>query len=130
MTINANTRQLDGLAAVFRFNAGRAQVQAVAVVSRGALNVKNGWRANATATAGRHARLYPSSISYDMRPHPTGASAEIGPDKGRPQGPLGNLLEFGSVNNPPHMDGARALAAEAPAFTLHVAAIAAQLGRG
>jgi hypothetical protein len=130
MSINANTRQLDELAAVFRVNAVQAQVQARAVVARGALNVKNGWRANATATAGRHGRLYPASISYDMRPHPTGASAEIGPDKTRPQGALGNLLEFGSVTNPTHMDGARALAAEAAAFTVHVAAIGAQLGRG
>ncbi|WP_416976717.1 hypothetical protein [Streptomyces sp. T028] len=130
MSINANTRQLDALAAVFRVNAVRAQVQATAVVRRGALNVKNGWRANATATAGQHARLYPSSISFDMRPHPRGASAEIGPDKGKPQGALGNLLEFGSVHNPPHMDGARALAAEAAAFTAHVAAIGTQMGRG
>jgi hypothetical protein len=128
--INANTRQLDELANVFRVNAVRAQVQARAVVARGALNVKNGWKANAAASSGRHARLYPNSISYDMRPHPTGASAEIGPDKTRPQGALGNLLEFGSVKNPPHMDGARALAAEAAAFTVHVAAIGAQLGRG
>lgn len=130
MSINANTRQLNALAAVFRTNAVRAQVQARAVVERGALNVKRGWRANATTTAGRHARLYPSSISYDMRPHPTGASAEIGPDKTRPQGALGNLLEFGSVKNPPHMDGARALAAEQAAFMAHVAAIGAQMGRG
>lgn len=130
MSINANTRQLDALANVFRVNAVRAQVQARAVVSRGALNVKNGWRSNATASAGRHAKLYPSSITYDMKPHPTGASAEIGPDKGLPQGPLGNLLEFGSVHNPPHMDGARALAAEEPAFVAHVAAIGATMGRG
>ncbi|MER7517779.1 hypothetical protein [Streptomyces sp. NPDC126499] len=125
-----DTRQLEALAAVFRVNAVQAQVQARAVVARGALNIKNGWRANATATAGQHARLYPLSISYSMLPHPTGASAEIGPDKSRPQGALGNLLEFGSVNNPPHMDGARALAAEAAAFTAHIAAIGAQMGRG
>ncbi|WP_327378010.1 hypothetical protein OG393_31035 [Streptomyces sp. NBC_01216] len=128
--INANTRQLDALAGVLRGNAVRAQAQVQAVVERGALNVKNGWRGNAWASAGRHARLYPSSISYDMRPHPGGAAAEIGPDKSRPQGPLGNLLEFGSSKNPPHNDGGRALAAEAAAFTAHVAAIAAQMGRG
>jgi hypothetical protein len=128
--INANTRQLDELAAVFRVNAVRAQVQAVSVVNRGALNVKNGWRANAVVSARRHARLYPNSINYDMRPHPTGAQAEIGPDKSRPQGALGNLLEFGSVKNPPHNDGGRALEAEAPAFMLHVAAIGMQMGRG
>lgn len=129
MSITANTRQLDALAAVFRVHAVGAQVQARAVVERGALNIKNGWRANAAATAGQHARLYPASISYDMRPHPTGASAEIGPDKTRPQGALGNLLEFGSKNNPPHMDGARALLAEQAAFMAHIAAIGAQLGR-
>lgn len=128
--INADTRQLVQLAAVFQRRQVHAQVQARAVVQRGALNVKNGWRANAIASSGRHARLYPSSISYDMRPHPTGASAEIGPDKARPQGALGNLLEFGSSKNPPHNDGGRALAAEAAAFTAHVAAIGAQWGRG
>lgn len=128
--INADTRRLAALAAVFRTNAVRAQLQARAVVERGALNVKAGWRANATATAGRHARLYPSSISYDMLPHPTGAAAEIGPDKSRPQGALGNLLEFGSSKNPPHNDGGRALLAEQAAFTAHIAAIAAQMGRG
>lgn len=125
-----DTWQLEALAGVFNMNAARAQGQAVAVVARGALNVKNGWKANATATAGRHARLYPSSISYDMLPHPSGASAEIGPDKGAPQGPLGNLLEFGSSKNPPHNDGGLALEAEAPAFTAHVAAIGEQMGRG
>jgi len=130
MTINADTRQLQALANVFRRNGLRAQVQARAVVQRGALNVKNGWKVNATATAGRHARLYPASISYDMLVHPTGAAAEIGPDKGRPQGPLGNLLEFGSSKNPPHNDGGRALMAEQAAFVAHVAAIAAELGRG
>lgn len=110
------------------YRAGAAvQVQVRAVVARGALNVKNDWRANATASAGRHARLYPSSISYDLRHYPGGAIAEIGPDKGRPQGALGNLLEYGSSKNPPHMDGARAIAAEAPRFAQEIAAV---VGRG
>ncbi len=34
------------------------------------------------------------------------------------------------MKNPPHMDGARALAAEQAAFMAHVAAIGAQMGRG
>lgn len=87
------------------------------VVSKGALNIKNAWRANARASAGRHARLYPNSIGYDLTTVPgVGSSAEIGPDKGGPQGPLGNLLEFGSAHNPPHNDGGRALLAEEPRF--------------
>ena len=128
--MTADVRQLHALAGVFRSSAAAAQVQVQAVVERGALNVKNGWRDNARATAGRHARLYPNSISYDVRRWPGGASAVIGPDKSRPQGALGNLLEFGSVKNPPHLDGLRALQAEAPAFMAHIAAVASQWGRG
>lgn len=128
--IRANTRQLDGLAGVFRVNQVAATMQARAVVARGALNIKNGWKANATVSGRRHARIYPMSISYDIRQLPFGAHAEIGPDKGRPQGALGNLLEFGSVNNPPHNDGGRALAAERPLFLAQMALIASTMGRG
>jgi hypothetical protein len=40
--------------------------------------------------------------------------AEIGPDKNKPQGALGNLLEFGTSKQAGRQDGARALAAEEP----------------
>lgn len=43
------------------------------------------------------ARHFPNSITHDVR----GLAAEIGPDKNRRQGALGNLLYFGSVNNAP-----------------------------
>ena len=60
-------------------------------VEKGALNIKNGMRADATGHP--TFRYFPTSISYDM----TGDfSAEIGPDKGRVQGALGNLLYFGT----------------------------------
>lgn len=85
-----------------------------AVVSKGALNIKNDWRASASGL--KHAPQYPNSINYDISASPDGTSAEIGPDKDKPQGPLGNLLEFGSANNAPHLDGQRALDAEAPRF--------------
>ena len=41
-------------------------------------------------------------------------AAQIGPDKGLPQGALGNLIEYGSVNNPGHNNGKDALDAEIP----------------
>ncbi|WP_435173297.1 hypothetical protein [Actinacidiphila sp. bgisy145] len=44
---------------------------------------------------------YPQSITYDVRATPVGVEAEIGPDKDRPQGPLGNLVEYGSSKNAP-----------------------------
>ncbi|MEW5658353.1 hypothetical protein ABGT92_23905 [Streptomyces cinereoruber] len=123
-----NVRELVQLAAVLTDNLAEAEPQMVAIVTRGALNVKNGWRTNAIASSGRHARRYPYTIGYDVTPLPGGASAEVGPDKGKTQGALGNLLEYGSVHNPPHNDGGRALITEAPAFEAHVAALAERLG--
>jgi len=63
-----------------------------------------------------HAPAFPYSITYDFVGNSHGGGAlgafvggsgavdlvmEIGPDKDRPQGALGNLIEYGSVNNPP-----------------------------
>ncbi|MFW3477302.1 hypothetical protein [Streptomyces microflavus] len=77
-----------------------------AVMMRGALNIKNEWKANARASSGRHAPAYPRSIGFDLLAFgPDQLLAIIGPDKGLPQGALGNLLEYGSVKNPPHNDG-------------------------
>ncbi|MFB7224226.1 MULTISPECIES: hypothetical protein [Terrabacteria group] len=95
----------------------RLRREARAVTMRGAMNIKKDWRANARGTAGKHARLYPRSISYDFAAYGRDLfMATIGPDKGGPQGALGNLLEYGSVKNPPHNDGGRALDAELPRF--------------
>jgi hypothetical protein len=127
--MTANTRELYQLATAFERNIPEAERGMVAIVTRGALNVKNGWRDNAIATSGKHARAYPHSVSYDVKPIPGGAQAEIGPDKGKKQGALGNLLEYGSSKNPPHNDGGKALLAEAPRFAAQVAALTARLGR-
>lgn len=94
--------------------AGRLSTAVTPVVAKGALNVKNQWKTNASGLA--HAPLYPASISYDIDVRPGRVTAEIGPDKNRPQGALGNLIEFGSSKNAPHLDGARALADEEPRF--------------
>lgn len=68
------------------------------------------WRTNAAATSGKHGKHYPKSITSEMK---VGLSivAEIGPESGRPQGSMGRGFEFGSRNQPPHLDGARALPA-------------------
>ncbi len=96
-----------------------------AVVMRGAVNIKNGWKTNARATSGRHARHYPRTVGFDIAAlGPDLWMATIGPDKSAVQGALGNLLEYGSVQNPPHNDGGRALAAELPAFEAQLALIA------
>jgi hypothetical protein len=96
----------------------KVQAEALAITEHAAVNVKNGWRANAGSSA-LHAPSYPASISYDLVPG-EGIKGnpvfEVGPDKTKRQGALGNLIEFGSVHNPPHNDGGRALADEGPKF--------------
>jgi hypothetical protein len=105
----------------------RIRRDARAVTMRGAVNIKNNWRANARQTAGKHGKHYPRAIGFDIAPYgPDLTMATIGPDKGGPQGALGNLLEYGSVNNPPHNDGGRALATEMPAFLAQMELLAAR----
>jgi hypothetical protein len=103
----------------------RARRDTRAVVVRGAMNIKRDWRANARSSAPKHAPHYPKSIGYDVAGYGRDiVMATIGPDKGGPQGALGNLLEYGSVKNPPHRDGGRALDVEEPRFEAQLALIA------
>lgn len=70
--------------------------KAVAVNAR---KVQQGARRRVQGLA--HAPAYPASITYDITDSPGGTEAEIGPDKERRQGALGNILEFGTRNNGP-----------------------------
>ncbi|WNI16617.1 hypothetical protein [Actinacidiphila sp. ITFR-21] len=69
---------------------------AVAVTSR-----KVQQSARARVRGHRHIPQYPASITYDVTAGPAGAEGEIGPDKNRAQGPLGNIIEYGTPKNPP-----------------------------
>jgi hypothetical protein len=44
---------------------------------------------------------YPYSITYDVKVTAEGVEGEIGPDKGLAQGPLGNIIEYGTSKNAP-----------------------------
>src|SRR5688572_26238737 len=57
--------------------------------------------ARAFAPKGPHLPHYAASITSDVTATPTGIVAEVGPDKDLPQGPLGNLLEYGKPGQPP-----------------------------
>lgn len=85
------------------------------VLERGALGVKEAMVAEARSLTG-HARHFHRSISYDRRYGVGRMSYEIGPDKDRVQGALGNLLYFGSKNNAPQLDIEAGLIAEEPKF--------------
>lgn len=69
------------------------------VIKKGAQNIKSG--AQQRVSGLKHAPAYPRSITYDTHDTPSGGWAEIGPDKVKRQGALGNLIEFGSVKNQP-----------------------------
>lgn len=92
----------------------KASAAAQAVVTKGATNIKADWRSRWSGMA--HAPRLPDAITFDVRPLLRGWSAEIGPDKDRPQGALGNLIEYGSENNAPNAGGAPALDVEGPKF--------------
>lgn len=70
------------------------------------------WRANAAATAGEHGVHYPASITADLVFDLGGVSVDVGPESGKPQG--GMSFEFGSRNQPPHLDGLRAMSRVEP----------------
>lgn len=79
----------------------------VKAVQSTAEDLRDQWRTNATATAGVHGKHYPKSINYKMKPSLTAVIAEIEPTAGMAQ--AGMSFEYGSVNQPPHLDGQRAL---------------------
>lgn len=91
-----------------------APAEAMAVVTKGALNIREDARHRVTGH--RHLPLYPLAITADTYVSLTGPSAEIGPDKTKPQGPLGNIVEYGSVKNPPIPHMLPAGEAEQPRF--------------
>lgn len=95
----------------------RLQAPFEKVVEKGALNVKNGMKADAHNSG--HYRYFASSITYDR----DGLEAEIGPDKGRTQGALGNILYFGTSNNAPVLDINGPLNREAPEFERQIQSI-------
>ena len=92
------------------------------VVAKGALNIKTGARNRITGHP--HLPAYPYSITYDTRESPTMAEAEIGPDKSKRQGALGNIVEYGTLNNAPIPHIAPAADEELPRFERALADLA------
>lgn len=112
--IRADASEVHDLAKVLANAAGVAPATARAIVKRGAQQIK--MDAQRRVTGLKHAPAYPRAITYDTHETLTSAWAEIGPDKDKRQGALGNLLEFGSPTSAPHPHMAPAAAAEEPKF--------------
>lgn len=66
------------------------------------------WAGFAAGTAGIHGQHYPKSITAETKVA-MGIVVEVGPETSKPQGGMGPGFEFGSRNQPPHLDGANAI---------------------
>lgn len=71
-------------------------------------NFAEDWADNARQTSGEHGKHYPGTITSETRLS-LGILVETGPESGRPQGGMGPGFEFGSRNQPPHLDGLQAM---------------------
>ena len=114
MTVSLDASGLKTLAADLDRAGRTAPRRAAEVVEVGARHVRDFAREAATGIG--HAPHYPRSITHDLTLRGFAAEAEVGPDKTRTQGALGNILEFGTSKNAPIPHLGPALAREAPAF--------------
>lgn len=105
---------LQGLVADLTREARIAPAEARKVVQKGCLNIKGDWRRRWSGFS--HAPRLPYAIGFDTKILGGLIEGEVGPDKDKPQGALGNLLEYGSLNNSPIPGGAPSLLAEKPKF--------------
>ncbi|WP_045746391.1 hypothetical protein [Actinoplanes rectilineatus] len=123
--MSADTSEVRGLAEHLIRIADAAPADVRQVVAKGCLNIKTDARRRVEGLA--HAPHYPRSITYETAQTPTGATGEVGPDKERRQGALGNLIEHGSINNPPKPHMGPAGEAEAPRFARALVDLGAEL---
>ena len=72
-------------------------------------------------------RHYPSSITADTDVEDLEIVTRVGPDKDRVQGPLGNILEYGTATTPPHAHLGPALDRVAPGWVDEITDIAGKL---
>ncbi len=117
-----DSSEVAALGKVFSFAIIGSIPAVTAVVAKGALNIKND--AAQRVSGLRHAPAYPKAITYDTGISLSGPFADIGPDKSKRQGALGNLLEFGSKKNAPRPHMAPAAEAELPKFEAALEALA------
>ncbi len=111
-----NASEIRALARDLDAAAHRSLADLHRAVGQSAKRLETGWRDNARTTAGRHGHRYPDSITSDVRYGLGSIVGEVGPDMARSQGTMGRGFEFGSINQPPHLDGTQAADEEEPRF--------------
>ena len=121
MTVTVDLSDVTRLAVELEGVGPRAVPALGVLVERTAVAVRDDLRRGARGH--KRFRSFPSSITYDVR----GLTAEIGPDKQKRQGPLGNLLYFGTAKTGPVLEHpSAALARAVPALEAALASIVEQ----
>lgn len=112
---------LEGFAIELNDAAGAAPKRAKQIVQKSVDKVQKDWRKFYRATEKYFAApYYPRAITTTVR-HADGAIVgDVGPDKNKKQGPLGNLIEFGSINNFGQHEGEAALDLEREKFVRRI----------
>lgn len=106
--------ELLALAAYFDGAAKGVAEKAYPVVKQHAQELRDQWQTNAKETAGQHGKHYPKAITAEQIPVTDEILWEVGPERMRKQGDMS--FEYGSRNQPPHLDGARAAIQQEPKF--------------
>lgn len=95
---------------------GKVAVTLYEVFAEAGDSFAEAWSSNAAATSGEHGKHYPASITSETKVS-FGIHVETGPDSSMKQGGMGRGFELGSRNQPPHLDGLRALGPADAALT-------------
>jgi len=114
MGIEFDTHEITVLADAINKASRVAESDAQKVVFRGAIQIKKD--AARRIRGHRRLRKLPWSIDFDTYRSLKGPAAEIGPNHSKGQGALGNIAEYGTVNNPPIPFMRPAADAEQPRF--------------
>jgi hypothetical protein len=115
MGIEFDYREVTALAKTLDEAAGGPAMKDVEkVVFRGAIQIKKD--AQRRLKGNRHLRRLPYAIDFDMYQSLRGPAAEIGANRGKVQGKLANVAEYGTINNTPTPFMGPAADAEAPKF--------------
>lgn len=114
--ISFDTTELDRWTDLLASAAVDVEKGMLPVVAKGSLNVKTD--ARRMALHGPHTPHYRDSISYDISTGPGWVEGEIGPKVGRRQRGLGNILEYGTPQTPPHPHHEPAADLEEPRFVV------------
>lgn len=121
-SLTFDTAEVAAVADILVHAADVATTEARKVVAKGALNIKTDARRRVSGLA--HIPSYPNSITYDTVELASSATAEIGPDKSKRQGSLGNILEYGSPKRAPIPHMLPAAETELPKFEAAMNALA------